>query len=81
MTAKKMSNIDLRSVIGWLESQDDTQAHCAKRIIESKSFNNIRFHLSEITDWLASKAQTSKNAGQAYFLVTEIASNIHLISS
>jgi hypothetical protein len=69
-----MSNIDLRSVIGWLECQDDIQAHCAKHIIESKSFNNIRLQFAEITDWLASKAETNKNAGQAYCLVTEIAS-------
>lgn len=73
MRSKKAPQTDVRSVLAWLECQDDTQAHCAKRIIESRSFANVRIHLAEITDWLASKAQTSKDAGQAYCLVTEVA--------
>ncbi len=66
---------ETNSVLAWLESQNEKQAHCAKQIIESRSFANVRMHLAEITDWLAAKAQTSKDAGKAYCMVTEMAAN------
>lgn len=61
-------------MLEWLESQIDQVAHCAKSIIIEKSTTKSMRHISDILDYLAKKAETSKAAGMAYLEVEKIVS-------
>lgn len=64
-----MPIIDQQSVINWLSSQDDREAHITKEIIQSPGFN-IDSQIDRSLRWLEDQIH-NKYDGQAYYLLVQ----------